>query len=305
MNNEKFKTRPNNQIDLRLVIIKLWKEKITIILTCFLCLIVGIFLSTKLNKDVQFTAHIKITHPSQTKFLPYSKIVISSEFAAYLRENTEESYLNIFGRELNSVDNLVEFAIQNKKIELFKEYLNKKDITIKEYYSKKKFGVVYDFKNKIIPNLYRLDFPEILDGETFLNQYLIYTKNKSIMLHLKELNSIMENILTHYTYNLEIAENIGLENPLIIDPGGAKMLNERQVDFYHRGYKVLKQQIEYIENVKLQIKKENFDYNPILDESIIVNSDAKDVIIYPLLSLILGLILSFIIIYLKGIFEKK
>lgn len=307
MNNKNNYNPSNDDISLDLIIIKLWNEKIIIILTCLFCLIIGIFFSTTQNKDIEFTAHVKVNYPNQTPFLPYSKIFQSSEFADLLSEDTLLTYNKLFNKELFSVDNLVEFAIQNKKIDLFKEYLNKKDITIKKYFAKDKFSRVFDFKNNEIPDIFSLTFSETLDGEVFLDEYIIYTKNKSIKLHLIDIHSIINDILTHYKYNLEIAENIDLEIPLIVDNVGAKKLKfyEGQIDLYHRGYKVLRQQYNYIKNFNEMIKEETFDYNPILDKSIIVSSNSKNILIYPLLSVIFGFILSFIIIYLRTIFGKR
>ena len=75
---------------------------------------------------------------------------------------------------LSSIDNLVNFVEQNKKIDEFKSYLKTNNIKTRAYFSNK-LQPVTDKKKKFT-NQYTLNFSIPLPGTEFLNDYIIYTK---------------------------------------------------------------------------------------------------------------------------------
>ena len=188
---------------------------------------------------------------------------------------------------------------QNKEIDEFKAYLQKNGITSKKYFQGKliRQSRKIDKKTKDL-KIFSLTYPEILDGNKFLNEYIIYTNNIALKEFNKQNQFLVKNIIKLYEQNFNIALSIDLTNPLIqnteSDINSTAFMSAEPTSLFYQGTKVLEQRIL---NLKDLLKKFENDtkFNPILDSSIITDSNFIKVTWFPFYGLIIGILLSFMI----------
>ena len=127
------------------------------------------------------------------------------KYNLYLQKNVEQIFDKELKLNLLASDNLIEFVEKNNQINELKSTL-KKNIDAREYF-KKKFNLE---KNK-----YTLHFEKIFQGEDFLNDYVIFTKQKTETILKEPLISTIDSKINYYKQNLKIAEKIDLQNPIL------------------------------------------------------------------------------------------
>ena len=115
---------------------------------------------------------------------------------------------------------------------------------------------------------------------------------------LKQIN----NIYIVYEQNLEIANAIGLANPLIQNFEGfvqSNILTEPKDSFY-QGSVVLEKRMNHLKSIIEKLKEENY-YNPISENSIIISSNFKNTNKTIFFALIIGMLFSFFVILFRSI----
>ena len=147
-------TIPDDEIDLREIILTLWKEKYLILIITLVFTIGGYVYGTLQPKVYQTT--ISLFHAPANVFKKYELFIPASNFNQKFKLN------------LSSLDNLVNFVEQNKKIDEFKSYLKTNNIKTRDYF-KGKFQPVTDNKDKLTTQ-YALNFSSPLIGAEFLSR---------------------------------------------------------------------------------------------------------------------------------------
>jgi hypothetical protein len=272
----------------------MWKDKKLFLSVSIFFMFLGYIYGLTFNKNIEFTSSVTINEPSIEFFSNYKPFFDDSS-----ADFDDEKFFTIFTEKILSSNNLEKFVEQNKEIDEFKAYLRKNGITSKEYFQGKLVRQIRKIDKKT-RNLkkYSLTYPEILDGDKFFNEYIIYTNNTALKEFNKQNQFLLKNIITLYEQNFNIALSIDLTNPLIQnienDIKSTAFMSVEPESLFYQGTKVLKQRII---NLKYLLKKfeNNIKFNPIVDDSIIIGSNFVKVTWFPFYGLIIGIFLSFMI----------
>jgi LPS O-antigen subunit length determinant protein (WzzB/FepE family) len=290
----------DNEIDLVNVIKSIWRDKIIVLSTCIIC---GLFSYVySVSQPKIYKAEIVLRDTPSSIFEVYRNFEIIEKSQSQSRMNIAQQFNDEFKLNLLSHDNLVQFVEDNNKINDFKNNLKKKNISVRNYF-KGKFGNVED-KSKQISNKYSLTYSESLPGETFLNDYIIFTQEKSLIIFKKMLIQKILAQIKIYQQNLKIAENIDLKNPILqsmVD--GRGVINEPEALFY-KGTKVLSQQLLFLNNLLDETQNLKLDYNPILEKTLSEPLIKQSPKILLFIGLALGFFFSLIIIFVKKLFKS-
>jgi LPS O-antigen subunit length determinant protein (WzzB/FepE family) len=293
----------DNEIDLSEIIKLLWKEKILILSISIICGLLGYFYA--FLKPQEFVTEIKLKNPPIQIFEHYNLFNNNSNF--YNNNNNNNNNNNLAAQfisdyKLNflSLDNLDRFLEKNREFDNFKEHLNLKNISVKYYFSGEKFGEVKE-KNIIIPNKYFLVHTKELDGGTFFNNYAEFIKKITITEFKHNLKLTLLNTIIIYEEALVISKKIQLENPIIKSLGQEQVLTEPEALFY-KGSKVLSENLINLNNRLIKLENDQINFDIILQNSL-TSKTTKNLPLYFVFGLILGLFLSLAIIYLKNILK--
>jgi LPS O-antigen subunit length determinant protein (WzzB/FepE family) len=291
----------DNEIDLGNLIKSIWREKIIVLSISIICSLFGYVYSVSQPK--MYKVEIVLRDVPSFIFETYRSFTETeqSQSQGYLGNNFNDE----FKLNLLSLDNLVEFAENNNKINDFKNNLKKKNISVGDYF-RGKFKLTID-KDKTLSNLnlskYSLTYAEPLLAETFLNDYIIFTNQKAITIYKKTMTHKIFTKIKLYQQHLKIAESIDLKNPILQSMvEGRGVINEPEALFY-KGTKVLLQEIVFLNNLLNETENLTLDYNRILEKT---SSEliTKSTSIFVSMGLVLGLFFSFIIIFVKKILKS-
>ena len=296
-----------DEIDLRDLIKKLWKEKILILSVSIICGLLGYFYA--LLKTQEFKAEITLKNPPTQIFEPYNLFNKNNNNNNNNNNNKNNNNNNIIAGQFNSdftlnllsLDNLQSFLEESKEFDNFKGYLKSRNISAKEYFANKISEAKE--KNIIIPNKYFLNHTKELDGATFLNKYVEFIKKKTIVELKNNLKLTLLDTINHHEEALEIAKKIELEYPIIKKLEQGQVVTEPDGLFY-KGTKVLSENINHLKQRLKKLENDQFDYNIILQKPITFPNNPKNSSLHFALGLMLGLFLSLGIIYFKGIIRN-
>lgn len=295
-NNQTIKT---DEIDLGEIIRKLWKEK-------FLILSISLIVSALAYTNVAFK-------PKTFQTTVVLRIIPSTLFVKFDAASKLDSTLlliNEFDQKLNSFDNLNEFVKQNNSINSFKTLLKEQQISAKDYFlngsSKNKFGPETE-KNKILKNRYYLNFPKELEGDEFLNEYVLFTFQNVENLIKNEIVSFLTSEKNDYEKSLVIAKQLNIQEPILqqkLQDRSLFMINEPK-ELYYSGTKVIQNEIDTFDKLIAEAKEFKLDFNPILDQAskpiIVSDSPLK----FGILGFIAGLFLSLIYIIIRNVLKSS
>jgi LPS O-antigen subunit length determinant protein (WzzB/FepE family) len=272
----------------------MWKDKKLFSLVSIFFIFLGYIYGLSFNKNIEFTSSVKVKEPPIEFFSNYKPFFEDSS-AEFVHEN----FFSIFNEKILSSNNLEKFIKQNNEIDEFKAYLLENGITSKKYFQDKLVREIRKFDRKTTyVNKYSLTYPEILDGNKFLNEYIIYAKNIALEEFNKQKQFQLENIILLYEQNFKIALSINLINPLIAkvdkDSTATAFMSVEPESIFYQGTKVLQHRILNLKDLLKKFKKSN-DYYPILDNSFTTNTNFVNVSWFPFLGLIIGIFLSFMI----------
>ena len=310
---QKSKTLSDEEIDLKKIILNLWKEKFLLIIIILIFSITGYIYGAIKPKVYQ----LKVT-TRDIPTLSFAKFEVSLEILNDQYSNSDIKNIKkkidlplIFEKEFNqnllSLDNMVNFFEQNKKIDKFKSYLKTNNINIKNYFNDKfKLAIpdkINDKLNKYLFN-YTDNFSQQISAHEFLQDYVIYTKRISEKKISEQLSEIILNNIEYYNQNFNIAKKINLEYPILTTIEGTKVVNEPDALFY-KGTKVLSEQILNLEKLLDQIKDFNLKYSPIAEIDLSVYLVSKSVFKFAINGLMIGIFLFIMIVYIRSILQKK
>jgi hypothetical protein len=286
----KNKIEKKNTSEVDRVILGLWKEKTTIIIFIIASLILTyIFIISK--KERLYKSEITLNN-DPFSILPEFDLVPKNKLTYNL--NLNDLFFDQYHSLLQSKDNLKKFIdiFQIKNNFVFDPKLTKIErITLK--------------KDAITMKYILISNHQVM-GQTFLNDYIMYSFHKSSDILKHRLMVLLKAVRTHYLKNLHIAEEIPIDTPAIAEDSITSKSNER-VEFpalFYLGSKVLSYQIENINNLIQDLDSKSFDYNLILDSANIGTPISKNSIIYILLATIFGFVSSIFFIYIKMLIKK-
>ena len=292
MVNNKKKSR-SEDISVIDVLLASWKNKKLYLLMSLFFIFLGFIYSLTLNKNVELTSTIVFKDPPSQFFSNYKPF-----FDDNVINFDEISFIGIFNEKILSSNNLERFIEQNNEIDEFKAFLLEMEISPRVFFNNKIFreSTMVD-KKTIVTNRFTVVYPEVLDGNKFLNDYIIFSKDLALNSFNEQKQIQIKNIILLYEQNLEIASTIGLSNPLIqnsVERNTTQLVGEPAGIFY-QGTMVLKKRIANLKKLLKEFENNKNDYYPILDQAMIVDSNIVNAVIFPFLGLIIGIVLSFIV----------
>ena len=302
--NSNNQTIETDEIDLGEIIRKLWKEK-------FLILSISLIVSALAYINVAFkpktfqTTVVLRDIPS-TLFIKFETAIKLKQQQITLAPLLEDE----LHQKLNSVDNLDQFVKQNNSINSFKALLKEQKISAKDYFlngdSKNKFGQERE-KNKIIKNKYYLNFPKELEGNKFLDEYVLFTFQNTQENIFKEIITLLNEEVELLQTNLVIAKKLNLKEPILqqkVSDRSLFIINE-PTELYYKGFTVLQIEIENLNKLIAEAKDFKLDFDPILDRAskpIIVSGSSLK---YVILGFVAGLFLSLIYILFRNVLKNS
>ena len=281
----------DDEIDLANIIKSLWKEKILILSISIICGLLGYFYA--LLKPQELRTEITLKNPPTQIFEPYNLFNNNNNIAG--------QFISDFKLNILSLDNVQNFIEESREFDNFKEYLKSRNISANMYFANK-FGEAKE-KNIIIPNKYFINHSKELDGAIFFNKYVEFIKKKTIVEFKNNLKLTLLNIINNHQEALEIAKKIQLENPIIKTTSQQQAVNEPEALFY-KGTKVISENLNYLNKRLIKLENDQFNYNIILQKALTLKNPIN-LPLYFALGLMLGLFLSLVIIFFKGILKNN
>jgi len=291
----------SNDINLKESIKLIWKDKILVL---FITIIFGLLACLyKFSLYEEFRSKVSLKSP------PY-QLFTNFNFIENVINNREFSHFEWFNYNLNlnllSNDNLEEFISQSK---IKNEYYKK----IKFLKTNIKYGSsLEEIKNsedekkfKNISNSYFLIFPKEIQGDILLNDYIQFTKNKTINELKKNLKEQVQTAILKYNAHLNIASELKMLEPAGFWGQPWKVENQ-DISLFSRGTKIINQEINLLNNLLVTLDDNSFDYNHILEKpSKPEIAESIGTYVYLLLGLTIGFFLSLMIIFFKNILKKE
>ncbi len=263
----------DDEIDLRDITQKLWKEKILILSISIICGLLGYFYA--LLKTQEFKTEIQLKNPPIQIFEPYNLFNISFNNK---NNNITEQFISDFKLNLLSLDNIENFLEESREFDNLKGYLKSRNISAKQYFFDYKFGEAKE-KNIIIPNKYFINHSKELDGAIFFNKYVEFIKKKTIVELKNNLKLTFLNTINNHQEALEIAKKIQLENPIIKNPNQLQVVNEPEALFY-KGTKVISENLSYLNKRLIKLENDKFDFNIILQKPMTIPNNSMSLNLY-------------------------
>ena len=309
-NNQKIET---DEIDLGEIIRNFWKEKFFILSISLLfsaltythiALKPNTFQTTIVLKSIPITLLAKfddIINIQQQQEQQEQQQNQQTTFASLLEED--------FQQKLNSFDNLDSFVKQNNTINSFKTLLKENQISAKDYFingtSKNRFGQQKDKKNKVIENIYYLNFPKELKGDEFLDKYVLFIFQNSEKRIKNEIVSLLSVKKSRYDKSLLIAKNLNIQEPILqqkLQDRSLFMINEPK-ELYYSGVKVIQNEIDNLNNTITEAKKLKLDFNPVLDKASKPINISDSPLKFGIFGFIVGLFSSLIYIIIRNVLK--
>lgn len=305
----KNKNYSNEFLEISDLVKLILKNKLLILFSSLFFSLIGFTISTNEKKTYEVTFHI--ANPASYIFSRYDNVLGYNKKNTSInviteKKNSPDNKENSLSREfvldfeknLLSVDNLVLFSEQSKNIEDLKSYLKKNKIELAQYFKNNSIIYVKE-KNQILLNKYLFKFTKELEGDTFIYDYVLFIKNKTLVEFQNKLKFSILNLISEFDENLQIAYAIELAEPILKSVSqGFQVVNEPDLLFY-RGSKVLEKQKEFLTNLLLNIKISELEYNPFVDRPAYVNSNNENSKLYALSGLVFGFIFSVVIIFIR------
>ena len=143
-----------------------------------------------------------------------------------------------------------------------------------------------------------------MDGATFLNKYVEFIKKKTIVELKNNLRLTLLNNINQHQEALEVAKKIQLENPIIKNNTSQQQVVIEPESLFYKGIKVISENINYLNKRLIKLENDQFNYN-IISQQAFTLKDSISLPLYFALGLMLGLFLSLVIIFFKGILKNN
>jgi hypothetical protein len=262
-------------IDIFFLFSLLFKNKILTLLSIALGLIIIFTFSSKENNKL--TATVKVSRD-----VPYSVILkIKRINPDHPIELYAERALQL---KINSYKNFLEFISQNDN-KYFLKILDKYNLNANSFFFKNFYETKIDSYF-----LYSFIYPKEVNGNNFLNNYIIFSKEKLIEEIYLDLKFYIDTNINKNLNFLEIANDLNIEMP------------ERENKDYgfNKGKKVLSAEISQLQKQEKLLSKDYLDWDPFVIEAFNSDDTVGDKINYQffLLKIIFGFLLGILIIFL-------
>ena len=306
-----------NSIDL---IKQFWKEKVLILSASVICTLLTFLFVTFVNtQKTDLETRIILQIPSVVALQKYKDFLNDDNFINKNNNNNNNNsssdnnginnnnfsliFFNSLKAKLSSTDNLESFLEQSKEFDNFKVFLKERNITAKQYFTKDRFGIITDKKQQL-SNEFFLNFNKELDGVTFLNNYVEFTKNKVINEVRNALKIKLLVAIEKHEIAFETANQIKLEVPILKSmSSGSSVVNEPTSLFY-LGTQVLSQQSKYYKKLFLDLESEKLNIDVILDKASPARTiDNNSFRVW--MGLVFGFFFSLVVIFFKFLLKKN
>jgi LPS O-antigen subunit length determinant protein (WzzB/FepE family) len=271
----------DDEVDLREILKKLWKEKILVFFISVAFMVIGYIYAVAQPKLYKTEFTVQVVNLSTFK-----NYLLSIEQKYKNQKSIIEDFNNELKFNLLDVNLLLLFIENNNEINDFKFYLKEKN------YLKEKIKLE-DNNNK-----YSLTYSKPLAGESFLNDYVMFVNEYTQTIIKKKIEQLIINQINFYEENLEIAEKIGLEYPFFKSTSETGNKIYQSEILFFQGTRALSQKLAYLNRDLDQSKNLSLDYNTILVSGISTSLVSVSVEIYVILAFSIGLLFSMMILFI-------
>ena len=286
-------------LDIKKLIVIFWKEKFLILSIIFVCTISGyLYQNNQVNNKYltkQNRYEFLINDISPIAFYTYTKqLNVSYDFSIQFK--------NILQLNLLSADNFSSFVEQSNDFDTIKAFL-KSSNSIKKYHFVN-FGQVSNEKKNIIENRYFLVLPENINEKDFINNYLQFTKKKTIIEIKKIVKKIIEEEVIIHQNLYEKAKILNINDMILAQQDFKRSDSASKI---YMGSKYLSLEIDSLKLLLSKLENDSMDYAILLDisHSSNVKLNSNSTIPYSFAAFTFGLFLSLMIIGLKNILKYK
>ena len=256
---------------------KLWKEKFFILIFTVIFFLLFYFFQSSFVKKLR--VQITVNKPPHHFFAEYDKF-----YKLYF----DDKFINVFNSDLRfnlvSNNNLEKFLQKSKDFQntnFFKKNVNKNN------YSENFKLIIND------ENTYLLIFPEGLNGEALLVDYLVYTYNITLNQSKNKLRLALKNIASIIKSDLEISKKYEYMTSQ----------SSNDVDSFYNS-KILSNRIIIVNNLIERLDKEQFNYDAkLFASSKLTGSSISN--FYPFLGVVLGFFLAVLTVFFRDKIKHK
>jgi len=286
----------------------IWKEKILIFLISSIILIIASFYSVN-SIDSRYIFKIKFRSLASYAIEKFNVYIEKPTYKVIEQDDPLDKLILEFNKEflvnITSLNYIFDFMKLNKQNYDF----NYDDDYIKDFF--KGSMKISSERKEHLPNEYTLVVEKSLLknkkltlDEKFLDDYVIYVQARTFELIRNKIIQKISNNISLYKHHLEIAEQIGLREPILKFFEGKTVINEPDALFY-KGSVVLNQQIMYFQQSFSTIKDLELEFNPILLEASKEIKSSSNIIKILSVAILLASFLSFLIILVKYSIKKS
>jgi hypothetical protein len=264
----------------------LLKNKILTFLSIALGVIIIFSFGHKENNKLTVTAKVRGD-------LPYSVVLKIKNFNS--NHDVQIYSERALQLKVSSYKNFLEFINQNNN-KYFLEMLDKYNLNANSFFSK---NLTETKSDNIIQ--YFFSYPKEINGNNFLNNYIIYSKAKVIDEIYLELKFYIDAKIDKNLNFLEIAKDLNIENP-----SGRMLDNESHEYSFNKGKKVLLAEISQFRKEEKLLSKAYLDWDPFIYEAFepdlkFINQTKYEYIFLKIIfGFLLGIFIAFLFIFLKN-----
>jgi hypothetical protein len=264
------RTIQDDEINLVDLIRQLFEEKVLILFISIIFVLLATLYGYSKNKDLEFK--IQVTLKFEPLFEEYKQIQKSD-----------------FDKQFSNIRNFEIFIEQNKEIEDFKKFLKLKNLSAVDYFSAEKFNILPNNNNKsLVDSDFLLIYPKELDGVSFIINYIEFIKKNKKSLYNKKIKEFYQKKINEHLLALEISKKLKIEMPM-------QSVGD---NLSFKGTIYLSEQVNHFRKIYSGIDNEkyfNIDY--LISKPVTIGN--KSLSVYFVIGLILGLFLSFLIVFVK------
>ena len=317
MINQKKTYQIEDEINLSDLIKYFWRHKVLVLFFSILFMLLGLLYGFYQSKKKDLQTSIILQIPSAVVLNKYKDFLgddsfINNNNKSYNNTNTNTNtstdtfalfFLNNLKTKLSSKDNLESFLEQSKQFDNFKVFLKERNITTRQYFTKERFGIKTNAKQQLSDEFF-LHFNKELDGVTFLNNYVEFTKNKIINDIRNTLKIKLLIVIERHDNAFEIANQIKLEVPILKSMSSGSSVVYEPSSLFYLGTEVLSQQSKYFRKLLLDLETDKLDFEVILDKAspaMAIENNLFGV----WTGLVFGFFFSLVIIFFKFLLKKN
>jgi hypothetical protein len=283
----------NDEISVLVILQNLWKDKLLLLITSLLFSCV-FGLSTYYYKSYH-----EINKPRLVKtelILKSDNEEIKSHFEKPFIFYNQVIDLTNFKFDLNSSANVLYFFQQNNnKFRDFEVYLEQSNISAKDYFS-------MNFKST--NGKYSLQYPEQLNGELFLKEYLIFLFKQLQLDFINNVKTKMLSDILNFENNIELLNKIDT-NKNITRGDKNYIIQDHNHNFnkFSADRDIINLRISILKEFLVRVDTFVFDFEPIIE---LKSSKAriKSPKNFALIGLMFGFFLALIFVFFKNLIKK-